>query len=90
MDGGPGVGRGLLPVLLRVFPRRAQGRVSPARYLGQRVCEALGVAPGQAARHVGLRHWLAPAGLFFCLELRSDSRMDRDLEIVKGNDHDGK
>ncbi len=35
-----------------------------ARHLGWRVREAVGVAPGQAARHGRLRRWPAPAGLF--------------------------
>jgi hypothetical protein len=55
--------------LCRCESRRPSGAT---RYLGQRVREAVGVAPGQAARDGRLRYCPAPAGLFFSAANRSN------------------
>ncbi len=44
-----------------------EAEAQAARYLGWRVCETVGVAPGQAARHGRLKYCPARAGLSFCL-----------------------
>ena len=51
--------------------------------VGQRVREAVGVAPGQLARHGRLRYCPAPVGLFFCLGLGSHRPMHDDLWLLK-------